>query len=202
MPPDAASPAAAATLDALIASLATLPNLALRRTATHTLVPVHVDKAAVMILGDIPDAEEDRTGILFSGAPGALLRRMLASIGLSPDDLSRAPALPWRPPGGRDASAAERDACTPVLHRAIVLCAPQIVVSFGATPLRMLMGEDAQLNRLRGRWAHLDLPGLDRPIRILPMRHPAQVGASASARRDAWRDLITLAEALDDEMQG
>ncbi|GAN54592.1 uracil-DNA glycosylase [Tanticharoenia sakaeratensis] len=188
----------AADLETLISRLKTVPDIALRRTATHTLVPVAVPGAALMILGDIPDSDEDRTGVLFAGAPGALLTRMLGSIGLAPDALSRAAAIPWRPPGERDVTDAEREACVPLLQQAIALCAPKIVAGFGPTSARMLMGADTQLNRVRGRWVTLNLPQAPHPIRFLPMRHPAQVAASPQARKDAWRDLLALAEALEE----
>ncbi|WP_035979192.1 uracil-DNA glycosylase [Kozakia baliensis] len=182
-------------LAALARSLPDLPGCALARTATHTLLPIHVEGAALMLIGETPDADEDRSGLLFAGPSGQLLDRMFASIGLSRETMSQAPALPWRPPGGRDVTLVEMRACRPVLHRAIALCRPQRLITLGATPTRLLLGEDSVLTRVRGRWAESTLED-GTVLPVLPMRHPLQLPASATARRDAWRDLLLLAETL------
>lgn len=174
-------------------------DLFLARTATHRLEPVFVAGAAFMLIGEAPDADEDRSGMLFAGEAGALLEKMLRSAGLKRDQISMAPALPWRPPGGRTPSDTEMQACQPLLMRTIALCRPGFLVTMGVTPLKMLLGPDAAVGRLRGRWTEVSVPGLATPLPLLPMRHPLQLRASAAARRNAWQDLLILMEKLTPE---
>lgn len=174
-------------------------DLFLARTATHRLEPVFVEDAPFMLIGEAPDADEDRSGTLFAGEAGALLEKMLRSAGLERGRISMAPALPWRPPGGRTPSDAEMQACHPLLLRTIALCRPRFLVTMGVTPLKMLLGPDAAVGRLRGKWTELSVPGLATPVPILPMRHPLQLRASAAARRNAWQDLLILMEKLAPE---
>ncbi len=174
-------------------------DLFLARTATHRLEPVFVEDAPFMLIGEAPDADEDRSGMLFAGEAGALLEKMLRSAGLERGRISMAPALPWRPPGGRTPSDAEMQACHPLLLRTIALCRPRFLVTMGVTPLKMLLGADAAVGRLRGKWTELSVPGLATPVPILPMRHPLQLRASAAARRNAWQDLLILMEKLAPE---
>jgi len=187
--------AGAADISALVAALEQVP-LGVRRTAMHTLGPVHVEGASVMVIGEVPDADEDRSGVVFAGAGGVLLGKMLGSIGLTVEGVSRMAAIPWRPPGGRDATPVELAACLPGLQRAIALCRPERLVLLGLTPVRMVLGMDVVLNGVRGRWARVAVPGMEGEVEVLPMRHPMQLSASATARRDAWKDLLTLAETL------
>lgn len=170
--------------------------LFLARTATHRLAPVLVENAPFMLVGEVPDADEDRSGALFAGPAGALLDRMLASIGRERSRLSIAPAVPWRPPGGRGVSAAEMRACRPLLLEAIARARPALLVTMGATSLRMLLGDGAVLARLRGAWTEIPIPGLESPVPLLPMRHPLQLAASPAFRRDAWNDLLVLDDRL------
>lgn len=174
-------------------------GLFLARTATHRLEPVLVEGAPFMLIGEAPDADEDRSGTLFAGEAGALLEKMLRSAGLERGEISMAPALPWRPPGGRTPSDAEMQACHPLLLRTIALCRPRFLVTMGVTPLKMLLGPDAAVGRLRGKWMDVPVPGLANPVPLLPMRHPLQLRASAAARRNAWQDLLILMEKLAPE---
>ncbi|MBS1076415.1 uracil-DNA glycosylase [Gluconobacter kondonii] len=174
-------------------------DLFLARTATHRLEPVFVEGAPFMLIGEAPDADEDRSGTLFAGEGGALLEKMLRSAGLERGGISMAPALPWRPPGGRTPSDAEMQACLPLLLRTIALCRPGFLVTMGVTPLKMLVGPDAAVGRMRGRWTDVSVPGLATPVPLLPMRHPLQLRASAAARRNAWQDLLILMEKLSPE---
>lgn len=174
-------------------------DLFLARTATYRLEPVFVEDAPFMLIGEAPDADEDRSGTLFAGEAGALLEKMLRSAGLDRGRISIAPALPWRPPGGRTPSDVEMQSCHPLLLRTIALCQPRFLVTMGVTPLKMLLGPDAAVGRLRGKWTEVPVPGLTNPVPILPMRHPLQLRASAAARRNAWQDLLILMEKLAPE---
>ncbi|GBQ70248.1 bacteriophage-type DNA polymerase [Ameyamaea chiangmaiensis NBRC 103196] len=187
--------AGCATIEALGAALRDFDGCALRQTATHTLAPTGAHGAPVMVVGEAPEAEEDRTGQLLDGPIGALTRRMFQTIGL--EAFSYAPVVPWRPPGGRPPSDIELRLCLPFLRRAIVLLAPRRLVVMGALPARVLLDDTPA--RLRGRWHALDAGG-DTPVQALVMRHPGQFAASPAARRESWQDLLRLRAELDKEM--
>ncbi|GAA4495904.1 uracil-DNA glycosylase [Gluconacetobacter tumulicola] len=189
--------AAATTLAELHAAMAGFDACGLRDTATHTVAAAGEAPGRLLLIGEPPDAAEDRGGTPFAGPMGELLDRMLASIGLARADMLLAPVIPWRPPGERPPSAAELRICTPFLHRLIVLAAPRKVIAMGNTPARLLTGETTGIARLRGRWRDIPIPGRAAPIALLPMRHPSQLGASPTARRDAWKDLLLLRTTLD-----
>lgn len=188
---------AASSIAELHAALAAFDGCALRETATHTIAPAGRAGSGLLLIGEPPDATEDRGGAPFAGPPGQMLDRMLASIGLRRDDLLLAPVIPWRPPGERPPSPAELRICEPFLHRLIVLAAPRRVVLMGNMPARLLTGEQGGIARLRGRWRDITIPGRAQPLPALPMRHPSQLGASPAARRDAWKDLLLLRTTLD-----
>src|SRR5579875_3031730 len=70
--------AAADTVEALAAAVARFEGCPLKRTATNTVFIDGNPQAPVMIIGEGPGAEEDRTGRPFVGRAGQLLDRMLA----------------------------------------------------------------------------------------------------------------------------
>ena len=176
--------------------MAGFEGCSLRDTASHTLFAEGDPATGLLLIGEVPDADEDRAGRPFAGPPGALLDRMLASIGLSRADMLIAPLIPWRPPGDRKVSPVEMAACLPFLHRLLVLAQPRLVVLMGVRPLRALVGADSSLARLRGRWLPVAVSGAPAPIQALPMRHPAHLLANPLSRRDAWHDLMLLRSTL------
>ncbi|TLU73590.1 uracil-DNA glycosylase [Lichenicoccus roseus] len=188
---------AADSVPALLAAIRDFTGCPLRDTAGHTLLPEGDPGSGLLLVGEIPDAEEDRAGHAFAGAPGALLDRMLGSIGLARENMLRTPLIPWRPPGDRKVSALELATCLPFLFRLVALARPQRLVLLGVRPTRVFAGEEQALARLRGRWREVAVAGLDTPVPVLPMRHPSHLLANPLARREAWQDLLLLRTTLD-----
>jgi uracil-DNA glycosylase len=186
----------AGTLEDLRAAILAFDGCELKRGARNTLFAEGNPSARVLVLGEVPDPEEDREGRPFTGRAGALLDRMFAAIGLSrtsPDpgaSLYLLPVLPWRPPVGRDPEAAELAMMQPFLERHIALADPEIIVALGNTPLLALTGTRG-IARARGAW----VTALGKPV--LPMVHPAQLLANPAAKREAWADLLALQARLN-----
>lgn len=187
--------AQATTPDALRSAMEQFDACPLRGTAMHTLVPSGPHNAPLMLIGEAPDADEDRSGQVFSGLCGTLLDTLLAPLPLTRDQLALGTALPWRPPGGRPPSDAEQRICLPFLERAIALYAPRRLVLCGRLPATMLLGKDTPPPRRN--WGELTLPGCP-ALPVLVMRHPLQLRASPTARREIWQTLMMVMKTLRD----
>ena len=177
----------ASTLEEWRAGIRTFTGCALPQTATHPVLAEGDPTGGVLVIGDPPVAEDDRSGRPFSGAAGTNLDRILAALGLAREALMLAPLIPWRPPGNRPPTDAELAQCLPLLHRLIILCAPRHIVLTGILPVRALLGSASSLRRLRGNWVDLRIPGRDKPIPALPSFSLANLKTSAE-RRDVWYD--------------
>jgi DNA polymerase len=193
-PPQAvASPEeAAAELEALLASF---EGCALKKSAKNLCFADGTPGARLMIVGEAPGADEDRTGRPFVGRAGQLLDRMLKSIGLDRGAVYIANVVPWRPPGNRDPTPQEVAACRPFLERQIELADPDIVVCVGGASARALLGVKDGILKTRGRWFPYHTGS--REIRALATLHPAYLLRSPLQKRLAWRDLRALRRALD-----
>ncbi|MGP9820351.1 uracil-DNA glycosylase [Salinarimonas sp. NSM] len=185
---------AAEDLPALERALAGFEGCALKASARSLVFADGRPGARVMIVGEAPGAEEDRSGIPFVGRAGQLLDRMLAAIGLGRSDVYIANVVPWRPPGNRTPTPQEVAACLPFTRRQIALCDPDILVCMGAPATQHLLGVREGITRARGRW--LDYDTGRRTIRALPMLHPAYLLRNPVVKRLAWRDLRALRTAL------
>jgi len=185
--PDALSDVS--TLDALSVAISGFEGCALKETATNVVLATGDPGSGLLIIGDPPGDAEDRSGRPFTGPAGDFLDRVLPPLGLRREMVLLAPLIPWRPPGNRPPTDAELAQCLPFLHRLIALAAPRHLVLLGALAIRALLpaGQNITLRRVRGRWADIPVPGLDRPVPALPTHSPTAL-RTANDRREAWAD--------------
>ncbi len=186
----------ATTRDELRRRLADFDGCALRATATNLVFADGNPDAGLVLIGEAPGAEEDRSGLPFVGPSGQLLDTMLASIGLDRRKFLITNILPWRPPGNRTPTDQEIALCLPFLLRHLVLLRPRYILLLGAMATRALTKTTQGISRLRGRWTKVEVPGLPDPVAALPTYHPAYLLRTAAAKRDAWRDLLLLHRTL------
>jgi uracil-DNA glycosylase len=184
---------AATTLDELRAAVQSFDGCALKRTATNTVFADGVAGAPLMVIGEAPGGEEDRLGLPFVGRSGQLLDRMLAAIGLDRRrDAYISNILFWRPPGNRKPTDEETALCLPFVWRHIALAKPVAVLLCGGTAVSSLLGRNEGITRLRGRWVELPVPGLERPVPVMPTYHPSFLLRTPQRKNEAWHDLLEL----------
>jgi DNA polymerase len=188
--------AGAANLEELRAALEAYEGCALKATATNLVFADGNPAAKVMILGEGPGAEEDRQGLPFVGPSGRMLDEMLAAIGLDREQVYISNLLFWRPPGNRTPTQGEMSVCLPFVERHIELADPAYLLLLGGSAAKSLLGRSEGILKLRGRWVHYQHPGLPRPVPALPSLHPAYLLRQAAQKRLAWRDLLSLSQAL------
>ncbi len=189
--------AACRSLEELRAALARFDGCPLSATATNLVFGDGNPAAGLMLVGEGPGAEEDRAGVPFVGASGQFLDRMLASVGLDRGGYYITNLIPWRPPGNRNPTDAEVVVCLPFLMRHIALVRPKILVLLGNMSVQAVTGSKTGITRVRGKWQEVAVPGVEGPIRALPMLHPAYLLRNHGAKREAWADMVALRRALD-----
>ncbi len=183
---------AAASVGALREALAGFTECRLAATATNLVFADGNASSGVVLIGEAPGEEEDRTGVPFSGPAGVLLDRMLGSIGLDRTRVLLTTLVPWRPPGGRPPTDSEVQQCLPFVQRHLALLAPRVVVTLGQLPTRALSGRSEAISRMRGRWREINIEGLKAVVPMLPMFNPAHLLHTPAAKREAWADLRSL----------
>ncbi len=185
---------AAQSLDELRATLSTFEGCPLSRTAKSCILAQSVAQLGILVIGDAPEADDDRSGEAFSGRPGVLLDAMMKAIGLERDKLVLTTAIPWRPPGNRAATVQELDVCTPFLLRQLELVQPRLILALGALPAQLLAGRTESALKLRGQWIDMESGG--ETIPMMTTLPPAYLLRQPMQKRFAWRDLKAFREKL------
>ncbi len=120
---------------------------------------------------------EPKRGVMFVGGPlegeaGRLFDRILAAIGLS------------RPGVHIVSTPAEAD-------EQVRLLRPESLVALGDAAAKALLGSEAGVGRLRGRWHEFS------GTPLLVTYHPAALLRDESLKRDVWEDMKTLKRTLE-----
>ena len=169
----------------------------MRDTAGHLVFAEGDPATGLLLIGETPGADEDRTGHVFAGREGALLDKMLASIGLTRADMVLAPLIPWRPPGGRPPNAGEITVCLPFLHRLIALTRPTHLVLLGTLTANSILPATARRRRQAPAWVDCTTPGQPDPFPVLALPGLSALLKNPAERRDAWAGLRLLRRTLD-----
>lgn len=197
-PPAAAPPAPAAVHLAGPGTLDEVRERALRCTACglcesrSQVVFGEGDPAArLLVVGEAPGAEEDRTGRPFVGRAGKLLDLLLGSAGFAREDVYICNVLKCRPPGNRDPRPEEVEACAPYLRAQVELVGPRAIAAFGTFAAQSLLGTTTPIGRLRGG-AH-QYHG----VPLVATYHPAALLRNPAWLRPAWEDVQRLRALVD-----
>ena len=151
-------------------------------------------KARLMLVGEQPGDVEDREGRPFVGAAGAMLRRALDEIGVTPEDVYITNAVKhfsWEPRGTRriHKTPAQREiaACNDWLEAEIGAIRPACIVALGATALAAVLGR--QITVSAAREAPQEHPS---GAVVIGTYHPSALlrAPEASRREELYRMLV------------
>lgn len=172
-------------------------DCSLKNTAMNTILSVGDPKSHIYIIGDVPDADEDRSGRVFADTGNFWLEQMLDNIDISLDACFRIPLVPWRPPGGRQISTNELELCLPFLYKLLILYQPRYILTIGQLPAKTLLKTPVNFNQLKNQWHSFTYSGIPNPIQLFPLHHLSQININAKIRQVTWKNLLYIRATID-----
>ena len=147
--------------------------------------------APILMIGEGPGQQEDLQGQPFVGPAGQLLDRMLASVGLSQEEVYIANVVKCRPPGNRDPHEDERNACLRYLRYQLLLIQPKIIVCLGRVAAQTIIDPAFRITRQRGQWT------VRKQYHMIATYHPSALLRDEEKKRPAWEDMKAIRAKLD-----
>jgi len=123
--------------------------------------------APVIFIGEGPGAREDEQGRPFVGPAGAYLNRLLERAGLRREEVFIANIVKCRPPGNREPTAQEAEACRPYLDGQIACIRPRVICLLGRPATTALLDASTSMSKAHGQTFQRD------GIVYIPLYHPA-----------------------------
>lgn len=147
--------------------------------------------SGVMMLVDLPEADDHLSGRLLSGAAGQLFDKMIAAMGRDRDSLYLAAMAPGRPAGGYVDKASGTLFGELARHHA-ALARPRALLLMGEQPSRAFLGMG--FVEARGRVHDVRLAGGAVPA--IATFHPRTLLQHPEQKKRAWEDLQLLMKVL------
>ncbi len=181
--PDAAIRIGRRTLAQIREEVGDCTRCKLHSTRRSIVFGVGDPDAPLMFVGEAPGEQEDKRGEPFVGPAGELLDKMIEAMGWTRDTVYINNILMCRPPGNRNPQPDEVAQCSPFLDARIASIGPRIIVALGRPAANTLLGIDAPISALRGKFH--DRNG----TMVMPTFHPAYLLREPAKKRDTWSDL-------------
>jgi uracil-DNA glycosylase family 4 len=134
-------------------------------------------KTSVMLIGEAPGFNEDREGRPFVGQAGKFLNEtLLKAAGLERSSVYVTNVVKCRPPGNREPTDDEVEACFPYLSVQIRVIRPKIIVTLGNvatnTLFRKFNIKPAYMSSVHGKVFNVNTLSYG-SFKIIPSYHPA-----------------------------
>lgn len=143
--------------------------------------------AEIMFIGEGPGFHENEQGRPFVGAAGQFLEELLATIGMTRQQVYITNVVKCRPPGNRDPQFEEVRACSEYLESQIQAINPKVIVTLGRYSMARFL-PNAKISEIHGQAVRV------RGRLIVPMFHPAAALHQPSLRSSVLADFAKLPE--------
>jgi DNA polymerase len=130
-----------------------------------------------MFIGEAPGEVEELLGAPFVGSAGRILREALIDAGVCPGDVYITNVVKCRPPGNRQPTQTEIDACKPYIDEELRTVNPRKVITMGKTATS-LFKEVYVMSSIVGKSFVVD------GRTIIPVYHPAYALHSPTIRNE------------------
>jgi uracil-DNA glycosylase family 4 len=180
-------------LSELSKEIAVCQRCDLHKNATRAVPGEGPENADIMFIGEAPGWNEDQQGRPFVGAAGKFLDQLIASIGLSREQVFIANVVKHRPPENREPLPSEIAACKCWLDRQIETIKPRMIVTLGRHSMARFF-PNKSISKIHGMAEKRD------GVIYFAMYHPAAALHQGNLRGEIEKDMLKIPGLLE-EMQ-
>ena len=143
--------------------------------------------SSIMLIGEAPGAEEDRTHTTFKGEVGELLNKMLLAIEIKRQNIYCCYAVNFRPPEDRKPTSQEIKRYSVFLKEHISIINPKIIILMGSSAMEAVTGINSKISSERGKWKEVILRNKTYPLII--SFSPSYLIRFPENKKYSWEDL-------------
>ena len=150
----------------------------------------------IMLIGETPGIEEDKTGLTFIGEVGDLLKKMLSAINIKKENIYSTYAVNFRPPEDRKPSSVEIKRYSKFLQKHISIIKPKIIILMGTTAMESLTGLNSKISTERGKWKDVIVGNTN--YNIIITFNPSYLLRVPENKKHSWNDLKKIQQKIVD----
>jgi len=152
--------------------------------------------SSIMLIGEAPGAEEDKTGLTFVGEAGDLLKKMLIAINIKKENIYCTYAVNFRPPEDRKPTSIEIKRYSQFLQLHISIIRPKIIILMGSTAMESLTGLNSKISIERGIWKEVIIKNTS--YNVIITFNPSYLLRIPENKKYSWEDLKKIKQKMTD----
>ena len=152
--------------------------------------------SSIMLIGEAPGIEEDKSGSTFKGEIGELLNKMLLAIGIKRQNIYCSYAINFRPPEDRKPTSLEIKRYSVFLKEHISIINPKIIILMGSSAMEALTGINTKISSERGKWKETILKNKTYPVMI--SFNPSYLIRFPENKKYSWEDLKKIKKKISE----
>ena len=150
----------------------------------------------IMLIGEAPGIEEDKSGTVFKGEVGELLDKMLMAIKIKRQNIYCSYAINFRPPEDRKPTSQEIKRYSIFLKEHIAIINPKIVILTGSSAMEAVTGINSKISSERGKWKEIILKNKTYPVMI--SFNPSYLIRFPENKKYSWEDLKKIKKKINE----
>ena len=183
-------------IDNLKNKLNSIEDCVLKKNAQSLILGDGNFNSPIMLIGEAPGIEEDKSGLSFKGEVGDLLDKMLGAINIKRQDIYLSYAINFRPPEDRKPTSQEIKRYSTYLKKHISIIDPKIIILMGSTAMEAVTSITNKISAERGEWKETIIENKTYPLIIT--FNPSYLIRFPENKKYSWEDLKKLRQKIID----
>ena len=152
--------------------------------------------SSIMLIGESPGVEEDKSGTTFKGEVGELLNKMLLAIEIKRQNIYCSYVINFRPPEDRKPTSQEIKRYSVFLKEHITVINPKIIILMGSSAMEAVTGINSKISSERGKWKEIILKNKTYPVMI--SFNPSYLIRFPENKKYSWEDLKKIKQKINE----
>ena len=174
-------------LEGLKNQINSIENCSLKDNSQSIVLGDGNTNSPIMLIGEAPGIEEDKSGSTFKGEIGELLNKMLLAIGIKRKNIYCSYAINFRPPEDRKPTSQEIKRYSVFLKEHISIIDPKIIILMGSSAMEAVTGINTKISSERGKWKETIIKNKTYPVMI--SFNPSYLIRFPENKKYSWEDL-------------
>ena len=183
-------------LDELKEQINSIENCSLKNNAKKIVLGDGNINSPIMLVGETPGIEEDKTGLTFMGDVGSLLKKMLIAINIKKENIYSTYAVNFRPPEDRKPTSVEIKRYSQFLQKHISIIKPKIIILMGSSAMESLTGLNSKITIERGKWKEVIIKNTS--YNVIITFNPSYLLRVPENKKYSWEDLKKIKQKINE----
>ena len=183
-------------LDELKKKINSIENCKIKMNSKNLIIGNGNVSSSLMIIGETPGYEEDKSGLAYQGEIGNLLKKMFFAINVNLEDIYKTYSINFRPPNDRKPTTQEIKRYSIFLKEHISIIDPKILILMGTTAMEAVTGLGNQISNERGNWKEIIIG--NKTIPVIITFNPSYLIRYPDKKKFSWEDLKKIRKKVED----